>query len=198
MRMLDRTLQRWRFRAARPWVPRGGRILDVGCHKGEFLAQLGDNIRTGLGFDPRASAQTNGTLSIVAERFSTPSSLPDGSMDAVILLATLEHIRDKAPLIGEFWRVLAPAGRVIVTVPAPFVDRIVALLCRLRLADGMSLEEHHGFPPDATPPIFFEQGFELEHWGQFQLGLNNLFVFRKPAPVNCVVPACAASSCPAT
>src|SRR5262249_42118589 len=97
----------------------------------------------------------------------------------------------KEPLARECRRLLRPGGRVIVTVPAPLVDRIIALLCRLRLADGMSLEEHHGFDPSATPAVFERHGFDLEHRSRFQLGLNFLFVFPNPtdtpaARIDCV------------
>jgi hypothetical protein len=61
------------------------------------------------------------------------------------------------------------------------VDLVIDVLCRLRLADGMSLEEHHGFDPRTTPEFFVRNGFTLECWRCFQLSLNNLFVFRKPA-----------------
>src|SRR5205823_12169587 len=78
------------------------------------------------------------------------------------------------------YRLLQPGGRVIITVPAPLVDAVIAGLRRLRLADGMSLDEHHGFDPRTTPDIFTRHGFFLEYRRRFQLGLNNLYVFRKP------------------
>ena len=72
---------------------------------------------------------------------------------------------------------------VIVTVPAGFVDVIIHLLCKVRLADGMSLDEHHGYDPRTTPHVFGRFGFVLERHRRFQLGLNHLFVLRKPATV---------------
>jgi SAM-dependent methyltransferase len=112
--------------------------------------------------------------------FAEPLAFTDASFDTVIMLATFEHIRDREPLCRECCRLLRPGGRVIVTVPSPWVDAILAMLCCLRLADGMSLEEHHGFDPQTTPELFLRAGFVLEHRHRFQLGLNHLFVFRKP------------------
>ena len=60
------------------------------------------------------------------------------------------------------------------------MDDIVHTLVRLGLADGMSLEEHHGFKPADTRPIFEAAGLQLEAHETFQLGLNHLFVFRRP------------------
>lgn len=183
MRFLDRVLQNWRARMAKPWIPAGARVLDIGCHEGEFLDSLGSHIGRSVGYDPLAP-QSNGTRhQLVPEIFSAPSAYEDSAFDAVVMLATLEHVREKEPLAREFFRILTPGGRVIITVPSQFVDHIVHALCRLKLADGMSLDEHHGFDPTTTPDIFGRGGFTLERWRQFQLGLNHLFVFRKPLGV---------------
>jgi hypothetical protein len=45
----------------------------------------------------------------------------------------------------------------------------------------MCLDEHHGFAVEKTPSLFCAVGLELVRHERFQLGLNNLFVFRKPA-----------------
>lgn len=179
MRFFDRFLQSWRARKATPWIPHGARVLDVGCHQGEFLHRLGDRIGPSVGLDPLAQPESKDRYRLLAEPLHEPSGFDAGSFDVVVMLATLEHIRDKEPLARECRRLLRLGGRVIVTVPAPLVDRIVDLLRFLRLADGMSLEEHHGFDPTTTPEVFARHGFELEHVSRFQLGLNYLFVFRK-------------------
>ena len=119
------------------------------------------------------------------------------SVLAVVMLATLDHIRDKEPLARECWRLLRPGGRVIITVPSRFADGIVHALCWLRLADGMSLDEHHGYDPRTTPEVFGEFGFALERWRRFQLGFNHLFVLQKPlaavtVPAAAPAPAAAA------
>jgi hypothetical protein len=52
------------------------------------------------------------------------------------MLATVDHIADMDT-------VAADCRRVVSAVPPPRVDAVVALLLRLRLADGMSVDEHH-------------------------------------------------------
>jgi SAM-dependent methyltransferase len=188
MRVLDRVLQRWRARMARPYIPAGANVLDVGCHQGEFLASLGDRIGPSVGLDPLAEPRTEPRYRLIRDLLHIPSPFPDASFDAVVMLATLEHIRDKDPLAQECSRLLRPGGRVIITVPSHAVDTIIEWLCRLRLADGMSLEEHHGYDPRTTPDIFARFGFTLERWRRFQLGLNHLFVLRKPASVPAASP----------
>jgi len=181
MRSLDRVLQRWRANKARPFIPAGARVLDIGCHQGEFLRSLGDHIAPSVGIDPLAEPEMQARYSIVRDFFHEPTPFPDESFDAIVMLATLEHIRDKDTLGRECNRLLCPGGRVIITVPSSQVDIIVEWLCRLRLADGMSLEEHHGFDPRTTPKVFRRHGFALEYSRRFQLGLNHLFVLRKRA-----------------
>ncbi len=180
MKAVDRFLQSWRERKARAWLRPGARVLDIGCHQGEFLARLGDGIRDSIGLDPLARPAKTATYELQTTLFAEPAPFPARRFDAIVLLATLEHIRDKAPLAREAGRLLSPGGRLIMTVPSPRVDDIVHTLVRLGLADGMSLEEHHGFKPSDTRPIFCAAGLELEHHETFQLGLNHLFVFRRP------------------
>jgi hypothetical protein len=43
----------------------------------------------------------------------------------------------------------------------------------------MSLEEHYGFDPSCVPSLFSVGKLELIKAKKFQLGLNNLFVFRR-------------------
>jgi SAM-dependent methyltransferase len=179
MRVVDRVLQDWRARVARRWIFPQARVLDIGCHQGEFLRQLGDRIGPSLGLDPLAVPQRHLRFRLLAEPFREPLPLEDASFDVVVMLATLEHIPDKEPLARECFRLLRPGGRVIITVPSSRVDRIVDLLVRVRLADGMSLDEHHGFDPTQTPKIMARHGFSLEHSGRFQCGLNHLFVFTR-------------------
>jgi len=180
MKPVDRLLQSWRERKVRAWLPRDARVLDIGCHQGEFLEKLGPSIRASVGLDPLATPRETPRYRIVASPFAEPTAFPDRSFEAITLLATLEHIREKAPLAREARRLLTPGGRLIITVPSPRVDNIVHTLVKLRLADGMSLEEHHGFKPEETSTIFQASGLELECHETFQLGLNHLFVFRQP------------------
>jgi SAM-dependent methyltransferase len=183
MRCVDRVLQKWRARMARPWVPQGAQVLDIGCHQGEFLRSFGDRIGPSVGLDPLAVPEETPRYRLLAELFRAPMPFADNSFDAIVMLATLEHIVDKNPLAEECSRLLRPGGRVIITVPSGFVDVIVHFLCRIKVADGMSLDEHHGYDPRTTPQVFGRFGFALEKWRRFQLGLNHLFVLQKPRTV---------------
>lgn len=179
MRWADRIIQDWRLRKAEAWLPAGGDVLDIGCHQGELLRRVRGRIRSGVGLDPLAREVDEPGLRLLAQPFREPLPFPDASFDAVVMLATLEHFHDTAPVARECRRLLRPGGRVVITVPAAIVDMLVDILVRLRLADGMSLDEHHGFDPATTPAIFEPEGFRRLIWQRFQLGCNHLFVFEK-------------------
>jgi ubiquinone/menaquinone biosynthesis C-methylase UbiE len=179
MRWSDRFLQRWRIRAAQRWIPDGAAVLDIGCYQGELFQALSARLGSGVGIDPLTKELATATYRLMPLSFSEPLPFPDQSFDVIVLLATLEHIVDKTPLARECFRLLRSNGRVIITVPSPLVDVIVDTLVELRLADGMSLEQHHGFKPQDTAPLFLANGFGLEHLTRFQLGLNYLFVFNR-------------------
>jgi SAM-dependent methyltransferase len=177
----DRLLQRWRVRRAAPFVRSGDRLLDVGCHDRTLIDTTLDRISSATGVDRLVVPAVDGKVQLLRGDFPGDFDFPAGSFDCIALLAVLEHVADPRALARECCRVLAPGGRVVATVPHPLVDRIVDLGMRLHLLDGMAAEEHHGFDHRLTIPIFADAGFELRLERSFQLGLNRLFVFERPA-----------------
>ena len=144
MRFGDRFLQLWRMRMASPWIEKGSRILDIGCHEGEFLEYLGDRVVESIGIDPEATQVEAKSYSLLKGTFAPQSEFAFGSFDATVMLATLEHMNDINGIAQECARILRSRGRVIVTVPSLVVDQLLVVLVRTRLLDGMSLEQHHG------------------------------------------------------
>lgn len=168
---------------AKPYIPRGARVLDVGCGDGAFLQYLGSHIREGVGIDPDiAQSVTVGTHTLTAGRF--PEDMPElGPFDAITMLAVLEHLPEAhlSQVVTTCARLLRPGGVLVITVPSPRVDTILHMLQRLRLVDCLGhLHEHHAFDADTTPQLFAKGGLTLLKAGRFQLGLNNLFVLQKP------------------
>ena len=180
MKALDRILQRWRIAQARRFIARGSTVLDVGCADGVLFERLHDRIAGGVGVDPTLTADVERPgYRLIAGNF--PDDVPAERFDAITMLAVLEHLRpdDRAAVAAACGRLLEPGGRVIATVPHPVVDRILVLLRALRLVDGMSMEEHHGFDPRLVPGIFARPAWEPVARRRFQLGLNTLFVFER-------------------
>ena len=182
MKAVDRFLQRWRIAKARPFIPKGARVLDIGSADGSLFQALGSRISDGLGIDPTLKEKTSvGRIPLIPGFF--PADMPASTepFDTITMLAVLEHFPAEAyqPLGEGCARFLKTGGHLVITVPSPAVDRILEVLKALRLIDGMSLEEHHGFQVHQTHEIFPPPRFELVRNSRFQLGLNNLFVFRR-------------------
>ncbi len=179
MKALDRILQAWRIAKALPYVRTGARLLDVGCFDLALLRKARPRVSRAVGIDPLAEPVT-GEIQVV--QGTLPHGHPFGSeqFDCITMLAVLEHVSDVPALAAECRHLLAPGGRVVLTVPHPLVDRVLDVLARLRLIDGMSLDEHHGFERSATAPAFESAGLALVRRRLFQFGLNCLYVFEKP------------------
>ena len=184
MNRLDRFIRARRIDQATRYVRPGSRVLDVGCHDGELFRVLGPSLREGLGLDPDLAGPLQGpAYSLVPGTF--PEDLPatGAGFDAVCVLAVLEHV--PAPARPRFASAIAdallPGGDAILTVPSPAVDHLLEALIRAGLLDGMEADQHHGFDVAEVEPLFEGAGLVLELHRRFQLGLNNLYVFRKPS-----------------
>lgn len=183
MTRLDRFIQRWRIRRASRFISDSARVLDIGCDDGALFRTL-TFLRDGIGVDP--DLQTNISLenaNLIAGFF--PADLPDRrGFNVITMLAVLEHIptSEQASLAGNCFQCLEPGGQLIITVPSPLVDKILAVLKSLGLVHGMKTDQHYGYDVKLTPGLFKSAGFALVQSKRFQLGLNNLFVFAKPFP----------------
>lgn len=181
MKFVDCLIQQCRIRKVVPYLKVGMRVLDIGCADGA-LFRLVPDLLDGVGIDPNLTERSNvGSNVLLPGMF--PEALPDNRpFDAVTLLAVLEHM-PPAPqerLAHDINRSLAAGGHLLITVPSPAADRVLTVLKTLRLIHGMSLEQHYGYRVEQTPALFRAAGLVLVARSRFQLGLNNLFIFRKP------------------
>ena len=181
MKPLDGLLQRWRIKKAKAFVPKGSRLLDIGCSDGLLYRMLRAQIVEYVGIDPILSDSVHeGKFRLVAGSF--PEDLPDmRPFDVITMLAVIEHLPRHRQQETAFAcvQLLKQNGILILTTPSPFVDRLLYFLKGLNVLDGMSLEEHYGFDVKEVPLLFDFEELMLLHHQHFQLGLNNLFVFKK-------------------
>lgn len=95
----------------------------------------------------------------------TSLTLPDASRDVVFTFDVLEHVPDYRAAVGEFHRVLAPGGLLVVTVP--FDTARDQTLVRASIASDGHVEHHvtpeyHGDPAaDAGCLAFYTFGWSL-------------------------------------
>jgi 2-polyprenyl-3-methyl-5-hydroxy-6-metoxy-1,4-benzoquinol methylase len=181
MTLVDRILQAWRIAKARRYIPDHATVLDIGCADGALFKTLGSQLGYGIGIDPMLGGMVK-TERYRLVRGAFPEDLREtDSVDVITVLAVIEHIPPVSQ--PEFARqcagFLKQNGLLIVTVPSPGVDQIVSCLKRAHILDGMSLGEHYGYDPAATPKLFLSNGFSLVKSEKFQLGFNNLYVFQR-------------------
>jgi hypothetical protein len=184
MKLIDRVLRLWRVRIAIKSLPsQVTSVFDIGCDDSYLLNKIDDGKILLYGCDPRLQDECSVPRGKLFRGF-----FPDvlngnerpNSYDAIFALAVFEHFSEM-DLINSSRKIsemLSDQGRLIVTVPHPFVDKILDILMFLRLIDGQALHEHHGFNPSTLINIFSRHLF-LREKKTFQLGLNNLYIFEK-------------------
>ena len=100
-----------------------GRLLDVGCSGGFFLAHARARGWDVLGVEPseQAAAHARAVGVPVVERFLDDLDWAAlGTFDAVHLKLVLEHLADPAGVLAALRRVLRPGGVLCVQVPNDF------------------------------------------------------------------------------
>lgn len=99
---------------------RHGRLLDVGCATGAFVAAARDAGFDARGIDLSAESTRHGRerhgLALEAGDL-TERAYPAGSFEVVTLWATLEHLPEPGAFLTEAHRLLAPGGVVAFSVP---------------------------------------------------------------------------------
>jgi 2-polyprenyl-3-methyl-5-hydroxy-6-metoxy-1,4-benzoquinol methylase len=167
---------------AQKHIHKGSVVLDIGCNKGEFFQRIKNKIACYVGIDPGISTMIE-SPNFVLLPGSFPENLPKYFSDfsVVCALAVVEHIpsNKQRQFAANLFSVLRPNGTLIITTPSPVVDKILDLLIRIHMIDGMSAEQHYGFNPESLPSLYSDIGFTLRKRRKFELGLNNLFIFQK-------------------
>lgn len=104
------------------WLPaaRRGRLLDVGCGGGEFLAEmrsLGWDV-AGIEPDPVAVEYARAQRGLTVET-GTPetSSLPDVSFDVITLNHVIEHVPNPIATLQSCARLLRQGGLIVIVTP---------------------------------------------------------------------------------
>ena len=97
-----------------------GRLLDVGCGRGEFLQRFADLGFNCIGVDSAESASSfaPGCDVRVLNLDRDPFPFPDESFDFVFSKSVVEHLRNPEAVLAECRRVLKPGGIAVVMTPS--------------------------------------------------------------------------------
>ncbi len=103
-------------------LPRDARILDIGTSTGtnlRMLRELGFTQFEGLDSSPDAIRWcAEKGLGKVTSGDVCALPFPDGRFDLVLATDIIEHVDDDSAALRQIQRVLAPNGKVLITVPA--------------------------------------------------------------------------------
>jgi 2-polyprenyl-3-methyl-5-hydroxy-6-metoxy-1,4-benzoquinol methylase len=102
------------------WLPAvpDGRLLDIGCGSGLFLARMRELGWRVCGLEPDEHAARIGRERYGLDiRSHSVDDFASGSFDAVTLHHVIEHVPDPAGLLASVYRVLGPHGQLVVVTP---------------------------------------------------------------------------------
>jgi cyclopropane fatty-acyl-phospholipid synthase-like methyltransferase len=112
-----------------PGAP-GRRVLDVGCGTGQQAIRLaragcaveGTDVSEDMLREAAAGAERAGVGDRMRLVLGDLSQL-DGPFDDILCLNVLDHVEDPPPLLRAMAHLLAPRGRLLVSLPHPIKDR---------------------------------------------------------------------------
>lgn len=151
---------------------RTGRVLELGCGRGEFLRGAINRGWTAFGVDMTAdftkAAQTHG-VAIESSSIEDCQALKQ-SYDVVVMVAILEHLYEPVKTLKRVSSALRPGGLLLVHVPneISLTMRIGNLYMRARGRDwainlSPTFSPFHvvGFSPNSLRKALNEAGFEI-------------------------------------
>lgn len=150
-----------------------GRLLDIGAGENRLVRSHGQ----GVGVDVH---DWGGGAKVVEDTAALP--FDDASFDTVALVACLNHIPNREAVLREAWRLLAPGGRLVVTMIDPILGGIGHAIWWYgedRHRGGMQPGEVGGLWPRDVIRLCEAAGFARRVHRRFVYGMNNLFVFEK-------------------
>ena len=107
----------WLLRTLPPRWPARGRLLDVGCAAGFFLAEAKAYYDVqGVELSEWSSAYARDRLGLpVFTGTLQQAALQSAQFDIVTLWDVIEHVPDPVPLLADAARVLKPGGRLVLS-----------------------------------------------------------------------------------
>lgn len=167
------------LRKALALIPRGGRILEIGCATGYFGSYLKQNLGcevVAVELDPKAArvAEQRGIRVIVGdvEAVETLRKLP-GPFDCVLLLDVLEHLRNPDVLLEKIRPMVAREGFVLASVPnvayAGLIGELLRGIYRYRRSGILDKTHLRFFTRDSVVDLFEGAGYYVERIERIRL-----------------------------
>jgi len=111
---------KWEYDAALKLLPKGGRVLEVGCGHGHFLDQCAQRDLEPVGLElspPESAISKREKIQIFDELIGSHAENHTGAYDALCAFQVLEHVPEPKPFLEGCCQVLKPGGRLILCTP---------------------------------------------------------------------------------
>lgn len=164
----------------------GKRVGDFGCgYDARFASTLLDEVDHLVLLDIRLSDRLKTHPKVQAIEGMLPSGLldlEDESLDVVMCVSVLEHLREPKDALREFRRLISPGGLLILNVPSWRGKKFLEFSAfRLGLSPAEEMDDHKMYyEPRDLWPLLVEVGF-LPHaikCFKYKFGLNTFAVCR--------------------
>jgi SAM-dependent methyltransferase len=183
--LLEEFLAKKRAEKASSLIPetcRKGKILDIGCGSYPYFLSV-INFKDKYGIDPALKYNGNNKLTLLKQDVAQ-NKLPygDNYFDILTMLAVFEHIEYQKLnfVLSEIKRVLKNKGKVIITTPAPWADKILHIMGNVNLISSVEIHDHkHHYSKTAIVEIIKKAGFKNVKCGYFEAFMNMWFVAEK-------------------
>jgi SAM-dependent methyltransferase len=169
-------------RAIRRHLPNrtGLEILELGCgYRAAQLTALEPLLKRGLGVDFHVSPELHGLPKFTFYEGTIEETMPkikDESVDVVMMISVLEHLRSPLSTLESVWRLLKPTGLLLINVPT-WRGKIFLEFSAFRLGWSPTVEiDDHKMYYDKSDlwPLLVQVGFKpsLIRLSYHKFGLN--------------------------
>lgn len=160
---------------------RSGRILDLGCGTNPLFL-LNTDFKEKYGLEKEKCSHqyfTGQDMSFIHCDIEKNHDLPfpDNFFNIVTILAVLEHLELQKVVVifKELYRILKPAGMLIITTPADWTSNLLKVLSWLKMVSSIEINEHKSaYDLSKIYYLLNQAGFESRKikQGHFEVFMN--------------------------
>lgn len=170
--LLSLWLRKKRFEIVRPYLQ--GEILDVGCGVGVLSELVSPDLYFGVDIDEESLKTARKKYPQYRFEKEYPEKL---KFDTVVLVAVIEHIKNKHHFLELMVSMLASNGRIVITTPHPSVEKVHSMGSKVGLFSSAANQEHDQLLDyDGLEKLVAQTKLFISEYRRFLFGANQLFI----------------------
>jgi 2-polyprenyl-3-methyl-5-hydroxy-6-metoxy-1,4-benzoquinol methylase len=173
-KFIEFLLQNDRILKVKPFIPKNGVLVDIGCDLSSTLInQVKNQMNLCIGIDSVVENRSIDSVQFKRQTIEKTIDVPTNYAQVITMLAVLEHLDYPMAIVNECFRVLAPGGTLLITVPSPCNRYLLNFLAKLHLVRPEMIAQHkHYFTKEQLVALLAKAGFRGIEVHLFQFGLN--------------------------